>query len=216
MVTQPRFLAIANPVAAPAPEPFRVAIVARDLVSRTALTAILGRFEDFAVEQLEADDFLVSRVRVLRPDAVLSDGAGSRDLHLIESPVVLILDDALRAAEVLSAGAHGVLLCDASPRRIHAALLAAAEGMVVIDEALRDSVLQHAKPVHELVEPLTSREQEVIQLLASGQTNKEIAKQLGVTEHTVKFHVNGILGKLGVATRTEAVVHAAKMGIVEL
>ena len=55
-----------------------------------------------------------------------------------------------------------------------------------------------------------------MQLLAAGRTNKEIASRLGISEHTVKFHVNGILGKLAVETRTEAVVTAARLGIVVL
>ena len=67
-----------------------------------------------------------------------------------------------------------------------------------------------------LSDPLTAREQDVLHLLASGLTNKEIATRLGITDHTVKFHVNAILGKLGAETRTEAVVHAAKLGIVVL
>jgi two-component system, NarL family, nitrate/nitrite response regulator NarL len=67
-----------------------------------------------------------------------------------------------------------------------------------------------------MAEPFTARELEVVQLLAAGLTNKEIAQRLGITEHTVKFHVNAILGKLGAATRTEAVVQAARLGIVVL
>ncbi len=216
MATQSRFLAVANPVAAAASERFRVAIIARDLASRTGMTAIAGAFEDFSVEQLEADDFLVSRVRVSHPDAILCDQSSARDLRLLESPAVVLVDDATHAAALVAEGAHGVLLREASPRKIHAALLAAAEGTVVIDDALAHAVLQHATPANALVEPLTAREQEVMQFLASGQTNKEIAQHLGVTEHTVKFHVNGILGKLGAATRTEAVVQAARLGIVDL
>ncbi|SRR5581483_2323772 len=216
MATQSRFLAVAKPAVAAVPERFRVAIIARDLASRTGMTSIAGSFEDFSVEQLEADDFLVSRVRVSRPDAILCDSESARDLRQLDAPVVVLIDDAARAAELLAAGAHGVLLRDAPPRRMHAALIAAAEHTVIIDDALAPLVLHQPRAARELLEPLTAREQEVMQLLASGQTNKEIAKRLHVTEHTVKFHVNGILGKLGVATRTEAVVCAARMGIVDL
>jgi DNA-binding CsgD family transcriptional regulator len=65
-----------------------------------------------------------------------------------------------------------------------------------------------------MIAPLTRREREVLQLLAGGMTNKEIAARLGVTDHTIKFHVNGILGKLGAVTRTEAVVEAARRGLI--
>ena len=64
------------------------------------------------------------------------------------------------------------------------------------------------------MEPLTPREREVLGLLAEGLTNRAIAERLGISEHTAKFHVNAILGKLGVETRTEAVGEAARLGLV--
>jgi DNA-binding NarL/FixJ family response regulator len=66
------------------------------------------------------------------------------------------------------------------------------------------------------VEELTSRELEVLRLMAEGLPNKTIALRLGISEHTVKFHVNAILGKLGVASRTEAVVRATRLGLILL
>jgi len=74
----------------------------------------------------------------------------------------------------------------------------------------RDSV--HDFPVEEL----TPRETEVLQLMADGLTNKAIAQKLSISEHTVKFHVNAILGKLGVQSRTEAVVRATRLGLLLL
>lgn len=65
-------------------------------------------------------------------------------------------------------------------------------------------------------EKLTAREQEVIGLLAAGLSNKDIAKQLGISEHTAKFHVNSILQKFGAQKRVEAVVRAARLGLIEL
>ena len=67
-----------------------------------------------------------------------------------------------------------------------------------------------------LVEPLTPRELEVLRLMAEGLPNKTIAARLEISEHTVKFHVNTILGKLGVASRTEAVVRATRLGLILL
>jgi DNA-binding NarL/FixJ family response regulator len=66
----------------------------------------------------------------------------------------------------------------------------------------------------DVVEPLTSREREVLQLLARGLGNKEIAAGLKISEHTVKFHVASILGKLGASTRTEAVTVGLRRGLV--
>jgi DNA-binding NarL/FixJ family response regulator len=215
MYTQARILPIANPIPTATAESIRVAVIARDRLSRAGLAALLGAFDDVIVEELEADDFLASRVRVMRPDAILCDGDAA-DLRNLDAESVVLIDDPSVAAETLAAGARGILMRDAAPQRIRAALIAASEGILVIDDALASAVLQHVRPAYELVEPLTARELEVMQLLASGQTNKEIAHRLGVTEHTVKFHVNSILGKLGVATRTEAVVHAARLGIVML
>jgi two-component system, NarL family, nitrate/nitrite response regulator NarL len=215
MYTHAHILPIANPVPSLAAESIRVAVVARDRLSRAGLVALLGAFDDLVVEELDVDDFLASRIRVLHPDAILCDGEAG-DLRLLDAAGVVLLDDPSLAMQTLAAGARGILMRDASPQRIRAALIAASEGVIVIDDALAGAVLQQSRPMHDLVEPLTARELEVMQLLASGQTNKEIANRLGVTEHTVKFHVNGILGKLGVATRTEAVVHAARLGIVML
>jgi len=64
--------------------------------------------------------------------------------------------------------------------------------------------------------PLTPRENQVLQLLAQGMTNKAIALDLGITDHTVKFHVNAIMGKLGAQSRTEAVVRATQLGMIAL
>jgi len=66
------------------------------------------------------------------------------------------------------------------------------------------------------VEDLTAREMEVLQLMAAGLANKAIAQQLAISEHTIKFHVNAILGKLGAHTRTEAVTRAARLGLIVL
>ena len=213
----------------------RVALAGRDALARAALRATLGGYDDLLVEELDTDDRLLSRVRVLAPDLVVADAVPHvlELLPRIESPVLLVLHDPRVAHDALAAGARGIILRDASPRRVHAAVRAVSEGLTVVDEELsgaiphrRDSgsnvvalsraIATHPRGDAELVEPLTHREGEVMQLLADGLTNKEIASRLGISDHTVKFHVNGILGKLGVETRTEAVVHAARLGIVVL
>jgi DNA-binding NarL/FixJ family response regulator len=173
----------------------RVAVAGRDAVARAGVIAIAEMFDDIVVVD-DAADVVVSF------DASLARRVGV--------PVLVLLDDANRAAEAIAAGAKGAIARDSSPRQLHAALLAIGEGLIVTD---RDVVHRDAEP---LTEPLTAREDDVLQLLASGLTNKEIASRLGITDHTVKFHVNAILGKLAAETRTEAVVHAAKLGIVVL
>ena len=100
-----------------------------------------------------------------------------------------------------------------------AALQAALHGVAVLDPEFVTAVLPPmplaAETLPELVE-LTPREQEVLTLLAEGLTNKAIAHQLAISDHTVKFHVNAILGKLNAQSRTEAVVQATRLGLLLL
>ena len=120
-------------------------------------------------------------------------------------------------SNALAAGARGVLPRLADAARLTAALHAIAAGLTVLDDALAPAALRarSARPAA-LVEPLTPRESEVLQLLAEGLSNRTIAARLGISEHTAKFHVNAILGKLGASTRTEAIVAAARLGLVLL
>lgn len=178
--------------------PLRVAVVSNDRFVRAGLLATLESFDDLSViADLEPDDLLESRLRVIAPDVVLSDVAIAGDV-----PILLLTSDAAS-----SHVANGVLSRSATAEQIDVALHAIAEGLRVTDGS---------PAVPNQVEPLTHRELEVLQLLAEGLTNKEIAQRLTISEHTVKFHVNAILAKLGAATRTEAVVHAARLGIVVL
>ncbi|OGO34239.1 MAG: hypothetical protein A2Z16_12580 [Chloroflexi bacterium RBG_16_54_18] len=136
---------------------------------------------------------------------------------------LLLLSDEPRAAGQLPAlGLHawGVLPADSSAVEIQAALQAVYEGLLVGTPEL----LLHAfssRPLGEgateaAVEQLTAREQQVLQLLARGLANKQIALQLGISEHTVKFHVSSIYARLGVSSRTEAVRLGVQQGLVIL
>lgn len=117
----------------------------------------------------------------------------------------------------------GALPRDAGAEEIVAAILAAASGLTVLDRGLAQEALAglargqvDAQPVNEQEEPLTAREREVLQLLAQGIPNKQIAQRLSISEHTVKFHVSAIMTKLGAASRTEAVTTAARRGLLLL
>jgi DNA-binding CsgD family transcriptional regulator len=86
---------------------------------------------------------------------------------------------------------------------------------VVVDAS--DGHLQaRADASHDLVEALTSREHEVLEQMATGLSNREIGQALGISEHTVKFHVSAILGKLGVSSRAAAIRHGMRHGLVTL
>jgi DNA-binding NarL/FixJ family response regulator len=132
-------------------------------------------------------------------------------------PVVAVVSGEAQAAEALALGARGVLLRDSTGARLGAGLQAAVEGLTILDATLPEALLRPPPAaVTRMAESLTPRELEVLQLLAQGLSNKVIGDRLGVTEHTAKFHVNAILGKLGTQTRTEAVVVAARMGLITL
>lgn len=132
-------------------------------------------------------------------------------------PVVAILGNEEQAGEALAAGARSVLVREHVGERLLAAVEAAVAGLVTLDDAVAESVLRPPPgPAEALVEPLTPREQEVPQLVAGGLTNRRIGERLGISEHTAKFHVNAILGKLGASTRSEAVAHAARLGLILL
>jgi DNA-binding NarL/FixJ family response regulator len=147
-----------------------------------------------------------------------SGGEGAADIGDVvatATPVVALALDHAGAADALRAGARAVLLRGVSPDAIAAALAAAARGLAVLDATLASAFLRTPEG-SDRAEPLTAREREVLALLAEGLGNKGIASQLGISEHTAKFHVNSILGKLGASSRAEAIVRAARMGLVLL
>lgn len=118
---------------------------------------------------------------------------------------------------VLSAGACGYLLKDTRPERIVHAIRAVADGQAVFDSAVANRIITGRPQANDtLAEPLSDREMEVLQLMAKGQSNKEIGRSLWIGETTVKTHVSHILRKLGQADRTQAVLAAVKAGLVRL
>jgi DNA-binding NarL/FixJ family response regulator len=138
-------------------------------------------------------------------------------------PVILLVDNpGRRISEALPAGVRAVLPRNITSTEIAAAIEAVAAGLYVFHPADIDSIPTLRPPQSEtvpelgesLVEHLTPREIEVLQLLSAGLGNKEIAARLNISEHTAKFHVASIMGKLGAATRTEAVTLGIRHGLV--
>jgi two-component system, NarL family, nitrate/nitrite response regulator NarL len=117
---------------------------------------------------------------------------------------------------LLRAGVRALVARDASGPALAAALHAAAAGFAVLEAREAQAWLRAPPAAIDGPGALTPREAEVLGLLAEGRSNKAIAARLGVSEHTAKFHVNAILGKLGAATRAEAIVLAARRGLVLL
>jgi DNA-binding NarL/FixJ family response regulator len=210
----------------------RAFIVAASPLARAGLENILAA-RKIKVEGSDATvEALAGKLSDAAPDVVLVDSSGEVFEALLDSLVssgiaadfrVVILADAVSSdalAEALRAGIHAVLPGDISPDQLAAALHAAASGLIV--QVPEYAIAGLPKPsaatraLEELAEPLTPREREVLQMLAGGLGNKEIAARMNISEHTVKFHVGSILGKLGAGSRTEAVSIGIRRGLVLL
>ncbi len=203
----------------------RVLVVAEDVLAAAELAARLsGQPGLTTVDQalLEAD--LATTAAPHGPDVIvwdLGENAGdvAHDLSAIldlDTPVIVLTDDA-RVAEAAEAGARGILSRDTDVAPLLAAVQAAGQRLVVIDPAFVPAVVPARGEAPDVpADELTAREMEVLQLLAEGLPNKQIAQRLGISEHTVKFHVDSILGKLGAHSRTEAVTRAARSGLIVL
>lgn len=115
-----------------------------------------------------------------------------------------------------------MLPLDAGSEELVATLRAVASGLVVVQPALSAELMDASRVTHSpsnaviATMPLTPREREVLALLARGLANKVIASRLGITEHTVKTHVAAVYEKLGAGNRAEAVVAAARRGLIML
>jgi DNA-binding NarL/FixJ family response regulator len=134
-------------------------------------------------------------------------------------PVVLLTDlpDAPLLQTALRSNIRSILTPDSTPEEILAALQSAAAGLVSLQPAALESLGQSARPSSEALEdPLTPREIEVLAMLGEGLSNKIIAYRMGISEHTVKFHVTSILGKLQAGSRTDAVMQGIRRGLIIL
>jgi DNA-binding NarL/FixJ family response regulator len=144
-------------------------------------------------------------------DVILRDDLhGSRDNRI---PVVVVCDEPLTPA-LLRCGIHSALPRNASPDQIVAAIYAAAAGLVTVPADAASTVLLSEKEPEG--EPLTPREIEVLEMVAEGLSNKQIAARLNISDHTAKFHVNSLLGKLDAATRAEAVTKGMRRGLLKV
>ena len=147
----------------------------------------------------------------LHADVILRDDLpGVRDGHV---PLVVVCDEALTPS-LLRRGVHSALPRDASPDQIIAAIYAAAAGLATVLADASRAVL--ASEAEWEGEPLTPREIEVLEIVSEGLSNKQIAARLNISEHTAKFHVNSILGKLAAGTRAEAVTLGLRRGLLKV
>lgn len=205
----------------------RLAILAPTPALRSGLRALLAADERVEViaeaassgklEELDGLDVLLVAGLEFSPEAFRFN------LEQTASPPALLLlseePQVARALASLPLRAWGLLPPDAGEEELLAAVFAVHEGLLTAAPALMQPLLGPATElggVEELTEELTDRESEVLQLLAQGMSNKQIAARLSISEHTVKFHVSAIYGKLGVTNRTEAVRRGARLGLIVL
>ena len=176
------------------------------------------------VGQAAPKDDLAHAVATYQPDVVLWDLGRSDDdaIDLLAGagptlpPIVGLLNESSLAVHVWSAGVLAVLHRNVTAGRLAATAQAVVEGAVVLDHPFTDVLMRSAELPAVLREPLTPREMDVLRLLAYGHANKGVALELGVSENTVKFHVNAVFGKLDVQSRSEAVMRATRFGLVPL
>lgn len=217
-------------------DPIHVVVLAPSQALRVGLRAIISDDPDIEVigesagpSGLEDNVANINVILAAQPGPAFLEEIYDRFGHSGPFPAVLFLSDDPSSLAPLAEQpflAVGVLAEDAAAQEISAALKAVSEGLMVgIRSHLsvlfsRDSASPRLSGLFSeedaLVEPLTPRESEVLQLLSRGLPNKQIAYQLMISEHTVKFHISSIYSKLGAANRTEAVRAGARHGLIVL
>jgi DNA-binding NarL/FixJ family response regulator len=211
-------------------EPARVFVVAPTPFARAGLRSMLESAEVNAGVGMdllvvgEAGSLVEPGPVLLEADVVVVAGdeplqEAARAVAEEGTQAILLLSEDDRSVPVLRALAPrgwGVVSPDAPTEELSAAITAVAQGLVVLPRMLTGRLLQGPAAGEELTEPLTPRESEVLELLGRGLSNKMIARDLRISEHTVKFHVSSVYAKLGAASRTEAVSLGARLGLISL
>ncbi|PRY12588.1 response regulator [Kineococcus rhizosphaerae] len=198
----------------------RVLVVDDHRLVRAGLVALLSAEEDLVVVGEASDGAeAVDVATATAPDVVLMDlsmpgvdgvSATAAVLAVLPSTAVVVLTSFIDQAQVrraLDAGAVGYLLKDAEPRDVLAGVRAAAAGHAPLDPRVTRALLP-SRRAQDPAAGLSEREREVLGLVAQGLANKQIARTLGISEHTVKVHVGKVLRVLGVSGRTAAAVWA--------
>ena len=206
--------------------PIRLLLVDDHAVVRQGLRMFLGLDPEFEIVGEAANGArALELARQLQPDVVLMDllmpvmdgitatEAIRRELPDIEVVALTSVLEDEKVVGAIRAGAIGYLLKDAEPAELCRAVKAAAAGEVQLSPNAAARLMREVR-VPETPEALTERETEVLKLLARGQSNKEIARSLNISDKTAKTHVGNILAKLGLPGRTQAALYAVRIGLV--
>jgi two-component system, NarL family, response regulator YdfI len=211
----------------------RVFIVAAALRARRELASLLDDADDLeVVGSASTLEGAAEELDELDPEVLLIREAGDSSEDFFElleenglarqTPVLLLLEQSTQSKvnRAVQLGVRGILPADVPAAQLISAAAAVASGLMVFQPgelALAPASAQTRNgETAEVLEPLTPREREVLQMLASGLGNKQIAAQLKISDHTAKFHVASILAKLGASSRTEAVSLGLRRGLILL
>ena len=199
---------------------FGAAVLADSAIVRRGLTEILNATPDVRVVASGPLDG-GSRVEPEGVDVLVEDVPDEASVEVLlaalpaSAPVLALVAEPEHARTLVRAGARGALAREASSEQVAAAFVAVASGLHVFDP---DTFAAWSAPRSPAGEPLalTPRERSVLELVAAGRSNRAIATELGMSEHTAKFHVRSLLDKLGAETRADAVARAARRGLLTL
>jgi len=205
----------------------RIAVVATSAVRRAGLENIVRSHAEFQLAgSFGAVASLVSFAPSTALDVIIID---SDSIHHVlleptsDAAIVLLTDvsHARSISRLLRSGVRAILSRESDPDDVLSAIYAAYDGLVLLSTPTAESLAavygdQPLEVEDEFSEEITSRETDVLRMLAEGLVNKDIAARLGISEHTVKFHISSILDKLGASTRTEAVTLGIRRGLIPI
>jgi len=210
----------------------RVVVAAISAVRRSGLESIVRNNSSLKLAgSLPTIVGFTTRIQELQPHVVIADLAQAdtqffsvaSDLERAGVGVVVLINEPSVGwtARALQAGVRAILPRESSEDEIVSAVVAADRGLVLLDPEVTKELASQTRPVTSTaenaadgLEELTPREVEVLRLMAEGFGNKQIAARLGISDHTVKFHISSILAKLSVSSRTEAVTQGIRMGLI--
>lgn len=213
----------------------QILLVDDHVLFRKGVAALLSKHQDFQVVG-EAGDGLeaIAAARELLPDVILMDISMPRcngleatriikhEMPHVKIVILTVADDDQNLFEAIKSGAQGYLLKNLEPYQLNDLLESISRGEAPLSGAIAAKILKEfTQPTsatnHEsqLVEELTAREVEILQLVVNGLTNKEIASELVISENTVKIHLRNILEKLHLQNRIQAAVYAVRQGLVD-